>query len=86
MRYFKLIDNGYIIAIGTGGGGTEIIEAEYNELMAVIQNRPQQTDTIGYRLRTDLTWEEFEVEPIDPADEELDPQEALDILMGENNG
>jgi hypothetical protein len=29
MRYYKNIENSYILAIGTGGGGTEITEAEY---------------------------------------------------------
>ena len=83
MRYYKLIDNEYIIAIGTGGGGMEITSAEYDEIMSVIRNGPQVTDFVDYRLRTDLTWEAFEVEPVDPVDEELDPQQVLSILMGE---
>ena len=86
MEYYKQVADGYIQAIGTGGNGTEITETEYNEIMSVIQNKPAGTETADYHLKEDLTWEEFEVEPIDPADEELDPQEALDILMGEDNG
>lgn len=86
MRYYKQIIDGYIAAVGTGGGGTEITETEYNEIMSVIQNKPARTETTDYHLKEDLTWEAFEVEPIDPSDEELDPQEALDILMGGSDG
>ena len=81
MRFYKLIENGYILAIGTGSGGEEITETEYNEIMAVIQAKPARTDTTDYRLREDLTWEAYPVEPPDP-DPELDGNEALEILMG----
>ena len=57
MRYYKQTSNNYIIAIGTGYGGTEISEAEYNDIMTIIQNRPADEGK-GYRLKTDLTWEE----------------------------
>ena len=59
MRYYKTIDDGYITAIGTGGGGTEITESEYNEIMTVIQNKPPRTETTDYHLKTDLTWEAY---------------------------
>lgn len=82
MGYYKQIANGYILAIGTGGGGTEITETEYTEIMTVIQTKPARTETTDYHLKEDLTWEVFEVEPIDPAEEELGAEEALEILMG----
>lgn len=83
MRYYKAISNGYITAIGTGSGGTEITEQEYNQIMSVIQSKPMRTDTVDYHLRVDLTWEEYE-RPAEPdTDELLDPEEALDILLGE---
>lgn len=82
MRYYKHIENGYILAIGTGGNGTEITETEYNEIMSVIQTKPARTETTDYHLRQDLTWEAFEVEPVDPTEEELGAEEALEILMG----
>ena len=85
MRYYKYIENGYILAIGIGGGGTEITATEYNEIMSIIQNKPTRTETMDYHLKEDLTWEIFEIEPIDPAEEELDAQEALDILLGGDN-
>lgn len=82
MRYFKDIQNGFIVAIGTGGGGVEITEAEYSSILAVIQSKPARTETTDYHLRQDLTWEEYErIEPSDD-DEEAAPEEVLDILLG----
>lgn len=83
MRFYKIIDNGYILRIGTGLDGTEITETEYNEIMSAIQNRPQATETTDYRLKTDLTWESYEREPDpEPEPEDSDKAEAYDILMG----
>jgi hypothetical protein len=81
MRYYKLVEDGYITAIGTGGGGVEITEQEYNEIMTVIQNKPPRTETTDFRLKTDLTWEEYD-RPPEPEDEEVDDGEALDIITG----
>ena len=83
MRYFKSLSDGYIYAIGTGPAGTEITEAEYNEIMAIIQNRPT-AEGKGYRLKTDLTWEEYDLPPEPkPSDEdEISADEALNILLG----
>ena len=33
MRYYKLVENDTLIAIGTGNGGTEITDEEYNSLV-----------------------------------------------------
>lgn len=82
MEYYKQLADGYILAIGTGGSGTEITKAEYDEIMSIIQNKPAETTTTDYRLKDDLTWEAFEVEPVDLAEEELGAEEALEILMG----
>ena len=81
MRYYKLIENGYIKAIGTGGGGTEITETEYNVIMSAIQSKPKRIGATDYHLKTDLTWEEYEREEEQPSDE-IDAEEALDILTG----
>ena len=84
MRYFvQYGKKNHIIAIGTGAGGTEITEAEYNEIMAIIQNRPS-ADGKGYRLKTDLTWEAYDLPPEpEPSDEdEISTDEALNILLG----
>lgn len=81
MRYYKLVENGYITAIGTGGGGTEITEMEYNTIMSVIQSKPKWIGTTDYHLKTDLTWEAYERISEEPSDE-IDADEALDILIG----
>lgn len=81
MRFYKEIIDNYITAIGTGTGGEEITESEYDEIMAVIQNKPAETDTIKYHLKTDLTWEQYEVDPPVPS-EDVDDSEALEILLG----
>ena len=71
MRYYKIIDGEYIIAIGTGAaGGVEISETEYNDIMEVILARPNE-DGKEYKLRTDITWEVFDAPDLeeDPSDE-----------------
>ena len=80
MKYYKQISNGYIVCIGTGGG-TEITEDEYNAILNIIHEKPKATETIDYRLREDLTWEEYPIDPPDP-DPEINDDELLDILMG----
>lgn len=83
MRYNKCISGDEIIAIGKGAGGVEITETEYNDIMSIIQNRPT-ADGKGYRLKTDLTWEAYDLPPEpEPSDEdELSDTQALNILLG----
>lgn len=83
MRYYKQISENYILAIGTGYGGEEITEEEYNTIMSVIQNKPH-AEGKGYKLRADLTWEEYDLppEPEPSDDDELTDEEALSILYG----
>lgn len=82
MQYFKTIVEGFIISIGTGPNGN-ITEAEYNQILSAIHDKPARTETTDYKLREDLTWEAYEVEPT-PAPEptDADKAEAYDILMG----
>ena len=75
MRYHKNVDSGYIISVGTGNGGTEITEQEYAEILETIRNKPTPRDGYDYRLKTDLTWEEFKLPPVEP--EPLTDEEAL---------
>lgn len=84
MRYFvQYGKKNHIIAIGTGAGGTEITKVEYDEIMAIIQNRPA-AEGKGYRLKIDLTWEAYDLPPEpEPSDEdELSDTQALNILLG----
>lgn len=47
MRYYaQYNDSGKLIAIGTGFGGTEISEAEYNALLAEIRAKAQLVDDV----------------------------------------
>lgn len=47
MRYFKQYnDSGALLAIGTGPGGTEITEAEYNALLAEIREKAALVDKL----------------------------------------
>lgn len=47
MRYYAQHDeSGKLLAIGTGSGGTEITEAEYNELLAIIREKAALVDKL----------------------------------------
>lgn len=81
MAYYKTIEDGYIVAIGNGGMGEEITDTEYNNILSVIHNKPKETTEIGYRLKSDLTWEQYEKEPEPEPD--LTNDEILAILLGE---
>ena len=39
MRYYKILKNDILFAIGTGCGGTEITEVEYNRLLSEIREK-----------------------------------------------
>lgn len=80
--FCKLVSNNYIEAIGRGGFGIEITEAEYNNLIEIIHNKPIAESGYDYRLREDLTWELYELPIIPPEDEEISDTEALEIIRG----
>lgn len=81
MRHYKETFGGYLLSVGVGNGFEEITENEYDTILSLIHNKPRATETTDYRLREDLTWEEYEVEPPDP-DPDIDDAELLNILMG----
>ena len=84
-RYYKQTDSMYILAIGVGVcvGGIEISADEYSEILSVIQNRPT-AEGKGYKLKADLTWEEYDLPPVpEPSDDdEISNDEAINILLG----
>lgn len=82
MDYYIIEGNGYILAVGKGNGGTKITEEKYNEILSVIRNKPERTGLIDYKLKTDLTWESYEIEPTPEPPDEPTPEEALEILLG----
>lgn len=84
MKFFEYSSNGYILGIGKGNGsGAEISESRYNTIIAAIRAKPPATETIDYHLKTDLTWEEFPINP-EPILEITDA-EVLAILLGEGD-
>ena len=84
MRYYKTVDIDFIVSIGTGSGGEEITEQEYAEILAAIRNKPTARDGYDHRLKTDLTWEEYAMPPIEP--EPLTDEEALTRYANELTG
>lgn len=95
MRYYAQYDeSGTLIAIGTGPGGTEITEAEYNALLSEIR---EQASLVNQLYNGEITiadvpeaWQE-EIQrrveeriAADGAAEEQDipAEEALDIILG----
>ena len=82
MGFYKLSSDGYIQAIGYVNRTleNEITETEFNEIEAVIQAKPTETETLKYRLKTDLTWEQYQIEPPEPSDPTSD--DIADILLG----
>jgi hypothetical protein len=80
MRYYKLVEDGYIIAIGTGAGGEEITKEEYDEIMSIIRNKPTAESGYDYKLKEDLTWELVEVPEVEPTDDEISGDELLNMI------
>ena len=84
MRYYKFTGSDYLMAIGTGLGGTEITESEYNNILSIIRSRPTPPAGYAYRLKADLTWEQYELPPEpEPSDtDEITDDEAMAIILG----
>lgn len=56
-------DNGYIRSFQSEGDN----DWEYIAVIKVMESKPTPRDGYGYRLREDLTWEEYEL----PIEEEI---------------
>ena len=60
MRYYvQYNESGKLLAIGTGAGGTEITEAEYNALLAEIREKADMVDKL---YSGEITLEEVPVD------------------------
>ena len=95
MRFFAQYNNsGKLIAIGTGNGGTEITEAEYNALLSEIR---EKADLVDKLYNGEITIDEVPVEWRDEIQRRVDEriaaegsaeeqdipaEEALNILLG----
>ena len=95
MRYYAQYDDSWkLIAIGTGPGGTEITESEYNALLSEIREKVALVDKLysGEITIDDVPtdWQEEIQRRVDEriaAEGEADQQdisaeEALDIILG----
>ena len=75
MRYYKQVENDYLLSIGTGSGHEEITAEEYENILAIIKSRPTAEAGYGYRLKTDLTWELRELPPVTVYEPEYSPED-----------
>lgn len=94
MRYYKLIENDTLIAIGTGAGGTEITESEYNALLAEIREKAALVDKLySGEITIDevpVDWQEEIQRRVDERiaakgtaeEQDISAEEALEILLG----
>ena len=95
MRYYaQYNDTGKLIIIGTGPGGTEITEAEYNALLAEIREKADLVDKLySGEITIDevpADWQEEIQRRVDERiaaegtaeEQDISAEEALDILLG----
>ena len=59
----------------------EITESEYNEILSVIQNKPEDTETIIYKLHSDTLEYVAYDRPEEPVIEPTDP--VIDSIISE---
>ena len=95
MRYYaQYNDSGALLAIGTGAGGVEITESEYNALLSGIREKAALVDklysgeiTIAY---VPTEWQEEIQRRVDEriaaegaaAEQDIPAEEALNIILG----
>ena len=95
MRYYaQYDDSGKLLAIGTGPGGTEITEAEYNALLSEIREKASLVDKLysGEITIADVPtdWQEEIQRRVDERiaadgaaeEQDITAEEALDIILG----
>ena len=95
MRYYaQYNDSGKLIAIGTGNGGVEITEAEYNTLLAEIREKAALVEQLynGEITIDDVPteWQEEIQRRVNERiaaegaaeEQDLSAEEALNIILG----
>ena len=94
MRYYKIIESGKLLAIGKGPGGTEITEAEYNSLLAMIREKAALVNQLySNEITIDdvpIEWQEEIQRRVDerranepdPETEEIPGDEFLNMMEG----
>lgn len=95
VRYYAQYDEtNNLIAIGTGDGGVEITESEYNNLLIIIQEKSKLVDQL-YNCEITIDdvpadWQEDIQRRVDERiaaeglaeEQDIPAEEALDILLG----
>ena len=95
MRYYaQYNDTGKLVAIGTGYGGVEITEAEYNALLSEIREKADLVDKLySGEITIDavpVDWQEEIQRRVDERiaaegtaeEQDIPAEEVLDILLG----
>ena len=95
MRFFaQYNDSGILLAIGTGPGGVEITEAEYNALLSEIRDKADLANKLyNGEIPIDavpVDWQEEIQRRVDERiaaegtaeEQDISAEEALDILLG----
>lgn len=95
MRYYaQYTDSGKLLGIGTGYGGVEITEAEYNTLLAEIREKAALVDNLysGAITLDDVPtdWQDEIQRRVDEriaadgeaAKQDISAEEALSIILG----
>ena len=95
MRYYaQYNDSGKLVAIGTGNGGTEITEAEYNTLLSEIREKADLANKLyNGEIAIDavpVDWQEEIQRRVNERiaaegiaeEQDISAEEALDIILG----
>ena len=94
MRYYVQYSDNKLISIGTGPGGTEITEAEYNRLLSEILEKTALVDQLySGEITIDEVpsdWKEEIQRRVDERiaaegsaeEQDISAEEALDIILG----
>lgn len=94
LYYAKYDKSGKLLAIGTGPGGTEITESEYNALLSEIREKAALVDKLysGEITIDDVPtdWQEEIQRRVDDriaaegaaAEQDIPAEEALNIILG----
>lgn len=95
MRYYaQYNDTGKLVAIGTGPGGTEITESEYNALISEIREKAALVDKLySGEITIDdvpVDWQEEIQHRVDERiaaegiseEQDISAEEALEIILG----
>lgn len=92
MRHYKMLNDGYLVAIGTGAGGVEITEEEYNALLSEIREKAALANQM-YKGEITIDavpaeWQEEIQQRVNERlteiddDPDLTAEEAIDIILG----